>query len=193
MPNLLAFVSYVFITTFTPGPNNIMSMNNASRYGFKKSMPFNLGVFAGFVIIMALCTLFSATLYRVIPTVKPFLLVIGALYILYLAGKTLKSDPAHTEKNSITNTFISGLLLQFVNPKVILYGITTVSTFVVPIYKSLPALMGFCVGLAFIGFISTSCWALFGSVFQHFLSGHAKIVNIIMAVLLLYCAVSLFL
>lgn len=193
MPNLLAFVSYVFITTFTPGPNNIMSMNNASRYGLKKSMPFNLGVFAGFVIIMVLCTLFSAALYRVIPSVKPFLIIIGAVYILYLAWKTLKSDPAHVEQKSATNTFSSGLLLQFVNPKVILYGITTVSTFVVPFYKSLPILLAFCISLAFIGFVSTSCWALFGSVFQRFLSGHTKIINIIMAVLLLYCAVSLFL
>ncbi|HWJ02835.1 MAG TPA: lysine transporter LysE, partial [Verrucomicrobiae bacterium] len=37
MPNFAAFLSYVLVTSFTPGPNNIMSMSNASRYGFKKS------------------------------------------------------------------------------------------------------------------------------------------------------------
>lgn len=36
MPNLVAFLSYAVVTTFTPGPNNIMTMSNASRYGFKK-------------------------------------------------------------------------------------------------------------------------------------------------------------
>ncbi|WP_312815044.1 hypothetical protein [Sedimentibacter sp.] len=41
MPNLSAFISYAFITSFTPGPNNIMSMTNATKYGFKKSLPFN--------------------------------------------------------------------------------------------------------------------------------------------------------
>ncbi len=46
MPNFSAFLSYVIITTFTPGPNNIMSMSNASRYGFRKSLPFNVGVFS---------------------------------------------------------------------------------------------------------------------------------------------------
>ncbi|MDD4708424.1 MAG: lysine transporter LysE, partial [Firmicutes bacterium] len=35
MPNFTAFISYVLVTTFTPGPNTIMSMSNASRYGFK--------------------------------------------------------------------------------------------------------------------------------------------------------------
>lgn len=40
----IGFLSYVFITAFTPGPNNIMSMSNASRLGFKKAFPFNLGI-----------------------------------------------------------------------------------------------------------------------------------------------------
>lgn len=48
MPNFAAFISYALITTFTPGPNNIMSMSNASRYGFKKSIMFNVGVFLVF-------------------------------------------------------------------------------------------------------------------------------------------------
>lgn len=38
MHNLPAFLSYVIITTFTPGPNNIMAMSNSSRYGFKNSL-----------------------------------------------------------------------------------------------------------------------------------------------------------
>jgi threonine/homoserine/homoserine lactone efflux protein len=88
---------------------------------------------------------------------------------------------------------MSGLLLQFVNPKVILYGITTVSTFIVPYYKSAFVLTGFSAILAFIGFVSTCCWALFGSMFQRFLIKNDKLVNTIMALLLVYCAVSLFL
>ena len=70
MPNFAAFVSYVLITTFTPGPNNIMSMSNASRYGFKRSIMFNVGVFLGFFLIMALSALFSVALYGLIPSIN---------------------------------------------------------------------------------------------------------------------------
>jgi threonine/homoserine/homoserine lactone efflux protein len=194
MPNFAAFLSYVLVTTFTPGPNNIMSMSNASRYGFRKSIMFNVGIFFGFFIIIALCSIFSVALYSLIPSIKPIMTYIGAVYILYLAWKTYKSKP-HSEEEiqKRTNTFLSGFLLQFVNPKVILYGITTVSTFIVAYFRSALALTGFSALLAFIGFVATCCWSLFGSVFQRFLVKNDKAINIIMALLLVYCAVSLFL
>jgi cysteine/O-acetylserine efflux protein len=119
---------------------------------------------------------------------------IGAVYILWLAWKTYKSDPHNDNKSEKqTNTFLSGLLLQFVNPKVIIYGVTTVSTFIVPYYSSVFVLTGFSVLLAFVGFVATCCWSLFGSVFQKLLVEKDKVVNIIMALLLVYCAISLFL
>ncbi|KLU67235.1 cysteine/O-acetylserine efflux protein [Desulfosporosinus acididurans] len=198
MPNFTAFLSYVVITTFTPGPNNIMSMSNASRYGFKKSIFFNIGIFFGFFTIIALCSTFSVTLFRLIPSIKPIMTCIGAVYILWLAWKTYKNDP-HSKGNSDskdkkkTNTFQAGFLLQFVNPKVILYGITTVSTFIVPYYRSAVVLAIFSAILASVGFIATCCWSLFGSVFQKLLVQNEKIINIVMALLLLYCAISLFL
>lgn len=194
MPNFTAFLSYILVTSFTPGPNNIMSMSNASRYGFKKSIFFNVGIFFGFFIIIALCNIFSVTLYILIPSIKPTMTIIGAIYILWLAWKTYKSKP-HSENDNEkqTNTFLAGLLLQFVNPKGILYGITTVSTFIVPYYESVLTLTFFSVFLAFVGFVSTCCWSLFGAIFQRFLIKNNKVINIVMSLLLIYCAVSLFL
>ena len=194
MPNITAFLSYVLITSFTPGPNNILSMSNASRYGFKKSIFFNVGIFFGFFIIIGLCSVFSATLYNLLPSIKSFMTIIGAVYILWLAWKTYKSKPPKDNTSTKdTNTFFAGFFLQFVNPKVILYGITTVSTFIVPSYKSSLSLALFSVLLAFIGFIATCCWSLFGSLFQRFLMENYKVMNLVMALLLLYCAISLFL
>ncbi|HEX3032502.1 MAG TPA: LysE family transporter [Bacillota bacterium] len=193
MLNIGAFISYALITTFTPGPNNIMSMTNASRHGFSRSIRFNYGVFCGFVVIILLCTLFSAGLYRFIPAIKPVMTLVGAAYILQLAWKILRSQPKDSEAAEAMNTFKAGLLLQFVNPKVILYGITTVSTFILPYYSSPALLAGFAVLLAFLGFVGTCSWALFGAVFQRFLASHHQVVNTVMSVLLVYCAVSLFL
>jgi len=187
-------MSYVLVTTFTPGPNNIMSMSNASRYGFRKSVPFNGGVFVGFFVIIVLCSVFSMTLYSLIPSIKPAMTVVGAVYILWLAWKTWRSKSSGgSAEGRTSNSFSSGMLLQFVNPKVILYGITTVSTFIVPYYKSAPALAAFSLLLAFVGFIATCCWSLFGSVFQRCLAENEQVINIVMALLLVYCAASLFL
>ena len=187
------FLSYVIITAVTPGPNNIMSMSNAGRLGFKKSIPFNLGIWVGFSVVMLICTFFCNTLSAVIPKIKMPMLVIGALYMLWLAWKTFKSSSVIEEDHSHSG-FISGLVLQFVNPKIYIYCIVSMEAYILPFYQGQwGALIFFALFLAFIGFFFTVCWSLFGSVFKLLFSKYAKITNTVMALLLVYCAVSLFL
>ena len=193
MPNVTAFLSYVIITTFTPGPNNIMAMSNATRYGFKKSIRFNAGVFFGFLILMVLSSFLSVTLYSLIPSIKPVMTFIGASYILWLAWKIYKSKPHAEDESHATNTFTAGILLQFVNVKAIIYCITIVSTFIVPYYDSVFVLSMFSLFLASVSFLSTCSWAVFGFLFQKFLFKNERIVNIIMALLLVYTALSFYL
>ena len=194
MLNIPAFISYVIVTTFTPGPNNIMAMSNASRYGFKKSIPFNAGVFTGFFIIFTLCGLFSVTLFNIMPSIQSIMTYVGAAYILWLAWKTYNSKP-HSDEGNVKNTnkYIWGLLLQFVNPKGIIYAITTVSAFIAPYYKSAAVIIGFAIILSFTAFVSNCCWGLFGTMFQRFFVKNVKVVNTIMSLLLVYSAISLFL
>ena len=59
MFHLYDFLIYCFITAYTPGANNLLSMSNAIRYGFRRSIRFNLGILAGFSIVMTVCTVFS--------------------------------------------------------------------------------------------------------------------------------------
>jgi cysteine/O-acetylserine efflux protein len=192
MPNVTAFLSYVIITTFTPGPNNIMAMSNASRYGFKKSIRFNAGVFFGFFIIMVLSSFLSITLYNIIPSIKPVMTFIGASYILWLAWKIYKSKPHADDESKTTSSFTAGMMLQFVNVKVIIYSITIVSTFIAPYYNSVFALCMFSLFLASVSFMSTCSWAMFGAIFQKFLFKNERTVNIIMALLLVYTALSFY-
>jgi len=191
VPNVIAFLSFVAVTTFTPGPNNIMAMSNASRFGLKRSMRFTFGVCAGFFLIVGLSIAFTIGLYQLIPKIKPVMTVIGAAYILWLAWKTMTSSP-HDDSTAGQSTFVSGMLLQFLNPKAILYGVTAASTFIVPYYDSVPVLVGFAAALAVVSLASTSCWALFGSVFQRFMAENHRAVGYVMGALLVYCAVSLF-
>lgn len=191
--NWPAFCSYVLLTAITPGPNTIMSMSNAAKYGFKRAFPFNVGVLLGFLVVMGLCAAFSSLLYEFIPSVKPYMLVLGAAYILYLAWGIWRDKP-HAEKKSRfsrTNTVAAGAALQFVNVKVILYGITSLSSFVLPHYNSVPVLALFCVILSVTGFLCTLLWALFGAVFEKFFKRWSKVVNAVMALLLVYCAATM--
>lgn len=188
-----SFLTYAVITAATPGPNNIMSMSNAGRLGFRRALPFNLGIWVGFTIVMALCTLFCTALSALIPAIRLPMLVLGAAYMLYLAWGTFRSSGGIQEDHA-REGFRSGLLLQFINPKIYLYGVMSMEAYILPYYGGQPAvLLFFALLLAFIGFVFTLAWAAFGSVFRLLFSRHARAVNTVMALLLVYCAVSLFL
>lgn len=189
----IPFFTYAVATAATPGPNNIMSMSNGSRFGFRRAFPFNLGIWAGFSIVMLLCTIFCSLLSAFIPKIKLPMLILGGLYMLHLAWDTFRSC-TEIEDDFSRSGFASGLLLQFVNPKIYIYCIMSMEAYILPHYNgNIPALFCFAMLLAFIGFVFTLCWSAFGSLFRRLFSAHAKIVNTVMALLLVYCAVSLFL
>ena len=192
MFNWLAFLTYAFITAATPGPNNIMSMSNGGRLGFRGALPFNFGIWAGFSAVMLLCTAFCATLTNLIPAVKTPMLIAGAAYMLHLAWSTFRSSGVIEDRHS-SSGFYAGMLLQFINPKIYIYGIMSMQAYILPFYAGEPLTLAlFALLLAFIGFAFTLCWSVFGSAFRLIFSRHTKIVNTIMALLLVYCAVSLF-
>ena len=193
MLHLYDFLIYCFITAYTPGANNLLSMSNAIRLGFLQSVRFNLGILAGFTVVMSVCTAFSATLYSYLPKVKIVMQILGAAYMLYLAWKVWKSSSELNADGGKEASFFSGMVLQFANPKIYIYAITAMSLYILPVYHSLSALIEFTVILSLIGASGSFVWALFGSAFCKFFSKHTKTVNMIMALLLAYCAVSLFL
>lgn len=188
-----SFLTYAVITAATPGPNNIMSMSNGVRKGFRGALPFNLGILTGFTMVMILCTLFCSLLSTLIPKIKTPMLILGAAYMLYLAWEIFRS-PGLIEEDHSKSGFLSGLLLQFINPKIYIYCIMSMEAYILPYYSGQPlTLLLFDLLLSLIGFVFTIAWTVFGSVFQTLFSRHARVVNTILALLLVYCAVSLFL
>ncbi|MEA1974545.1 MAG: LysE family transporter [Bacillota bacterium] len=188
MYNFIPFITYALVVTFTPGPNNIMSMINATKYSYRKTFPFMFGVFTGFFFLMLISSYFNLFLFEYIPKIEPFMKIIGGLYMLYLAISIIKSNNKNHNIIAKTNTFTTGIILQLLNVKAILYSLTVMSSFIIPQFKSKLLLILFSLFLSLLAFISLNCWALFGSFFNKLIKKHEKTFNIIMASLLIYSA-----
>ena len=187
-----AFFAYVFFMTLTPGPNNAMTMSIASKNGFKQSLRFNFGVMAGIIIIFAACSVFASILYKLLPAIEPVMLCICTVYLLWLAWIIWRDKPAEKKNGLMVYGFLSGMVLQLVNVKLLFFALTTLSIFLLPHYKQFSELVPFLFVIGIIGLFATSCWALFGAIFEKLLGKHKKIVNALMALLLVYFAVSQF-
>jgi threonine/homoserine/homoserine lactone efflux protein len=173
----------------TPGPTVVMSLNLGRRIGFRRALPFILGMISGFALIMFLCAVFNIYLERFLPRAKPFVAALGVTYILWLAVKQFKPKAfGASEIPGESRPFLTGALLQFVNPKVFFLGLTIMSRFVLPYYDSFAAAAAFSAALGLINLCSLSSWAYFGTVFQRVFKKHEKALDAVMAGLLVYCA-----
>ncbi|MET4562452.1 cysteine/O-acetylserine efflux protein [Lysinibacillus parviboronicapiens] len=189
---VLSFLLFVFITSFTPGPNNFMALAFANKLGLKKTIPFCLGVGIGFFVITLLCSVFNIALTNVMPIIELPLTILGVGYMLYLAYKILTSKANDSENiESTNNLFLMGMLLQFVNPKGIFFGITVVASFILPYHNSYVSYFLFSLFLGMVGIMSTYSWGLFGCAFQKFLLQYRRQFNIVLAILLVYSAFSI--
>lgn len=192
MENFIPFILYVFATVYTPGPNTILSMVNARQYGFKNSLPFYMGIFTGFTIVMLACSYFNLFLFSMMPKIEKLVSIFGAIYMLYLAYRVAFGRKKGEDSLSKgTNTYLSGLTMQFLNPKVIILGITVMGTFIIPYYKSSIALILFSLFLSTVALSANLSWGLFGALMQNFLTKYDRQINLIMGLLLVYCAASI--
>ena len=101
----------------------------------------------------------------------------------------LASAPVKTTVNNI-RAFEDGdkvFMLQFVNVKIYMFGVTALTGYVVGYMSSFPALLFFELVIATIGTIATCTWIGLGVLIQKFYLRHFRVINIILALTLLEC------
>ncbi len=191
--SLFSIISYVLISSFTPGPSNISSASMAVMHGYRKTIRFQTGLAAGVFVLMILSGWFSKALLNIFPSFEPLMRYIGAAYILYLAFGILKASYSFTAENTKPLGMANGFMLQILNPKLMVYAFTLFSAFLASITPNFAFLIVAAFLLAATSFCATSVWALFGTAIQRSLHTPRMktVVNMILSLSLIYTAISL--
>ena len=176
------------ITVWSPGPNNILLLSTASKYGLRKNLKLMLGIWTGSLTLMCLCGIFCSTLGKIIPGIQPFMKYVGAAYILFLAWQTLNRQPPGENVSEKEPSYLMGLFLQLLNVKIIIYGLTMFSSFILPNENRIPLLFLYAFYLMFLGAVGNLIWAFAGSLLKKLYADHYRLMNTVMALLLLWCA-----
>lgn len=191
--DVVSLFLFAFAATFSPGPNTVSSASMGLAFGYKRSFTYMLGIAVGFFLVMLSCSLLSAFIQLYFPSMVTTLSYVGALYILYLAYKTLRSGYSIEEGQSKPMGFIRGFILQVVNPKVIILGLTVYSTFLVSMKHSWFNLIFSALGFTIMSFTAVSTWAKFGSLLRDSLNKDTtkKIVSTVLALFLCYVSITM--
>lgn len=187
---LFAFVAFVFVMFFTPGPNNIMLMSSGLTYGFRRTLPHMAGVTLGFAFMIASVGVGLGTVFIAYPVLETVLKYAGAAYLVYLALVMAMSGPPTEEKATRRGpmTFWGAAMFQWVNGKGWVVVIGTITAYAAVAQFPWNIVIQTAISLA-VGTASTVAWALFGSVLKPVRSSarSVRVFNIVMAVLLLAC------
>ncbi len=178
---LTALVSFSFVSSITPGPNNLMLMTSGANFGFRRTGPHMLGVALGFALMVALVGFGVAQVFIAHPLARRVLAVLSVLYMLWLAWKITRASAPSAREVARPMTFLQAAAFQWVNPKAWAMAITAVT-----VYAALGPLM---VGLVF-GAVTIPCvaiWVVLGQGVARWLSDprRLKLFNYSMAAMLI--------
>lgn len=193
---ILAVVTFAFVTTVTPGPNNIMLTASGVNFGYRRTLPHMVGITFGMVSMNMLVGLGLGAVFVQFPLLQQVLRVIGSAYLLWLAWKLLTfSALGQSEQGSKPFTFLQAAAFQYVNPKAWVMVISANASFTLLGDGYWLSVALIVIAYMVVGFPSISMWAGFGQYIRRFLDNPRilKIFNGVMAALTAACVVFIWL
>lgn len=112
---------FAFVTSVTPGPNNMMLLASGVNHGIRLTLPHMLGISCGHFVMLLAVGLGLGELFTQIPVVYTVMKIIGFAYMIYLAWGVAKSGPPESQDTAVIGakplSFLGAAAFQWVNPK----------------------------------------------------------------------------
>jgi threonine/homoserine/homoserine lactone efflux protein len=194
-PELLSLSLFMFVTSCTPGPNNILASYSGFNFGLIKTIPHMFGVIFGFTSLVIAINFGLINIFKNFPIIQEILKYMGTIFLIYLAYKISfsKTSSDNSSKNPIK--FIESFFFQFINPKSVIVAVIMVSTYVVSGENFINYSM-WVIAIAFIfACFSIVFWTLLGRFLRKFATNEKfiKRFNYVMSLLLVSCIATFYL
>ena len=194
-PELLSLSLFMFATSCSPGPNNILASYSGFNFGLIKTIPHMFGVIFGFTTLVVVMNIGLINVFKNFLIVQEILKYAGTIFLIYLAYKISfsKTSPDNSSKSPVK--FIETFFFQFLNPKAVIVAIIIVSTYV----ESGENYINYSLWVIAIAFIfacfSIVFWTLLGRFLRRFATNEKfiKRFNYVMSLLLVSCIATFYL
>lgn len=185
---LIALSVFAFVSSITPGPNNLMLLASGMNFGFRRTIPHMLGISLGFFVMVIAVGLGLAQVFARYPLTYTVMKWLGGAYLLYLAWRIANAGVVRAEDNTARGeplSLLGAAAFQWVNPKAWAMAVSAFSIYV-PGPVGWLLVLGVSALFTAINLPCVSSWALFGSGLRQWLREprRARVFNIAMALLL---------
>ena len=171
---LTALIAFAFVSSITPGPNNLMLMASGANFGFRRTIPHMLGVGIGFVVMVLLVGAGLVRIFDAYPVAYTLLKLVSVAYLLFLAWKIATAAPVRGPSGAGTPmTFLQAAAFQWVNPKAWTMALTAVTVYAPDTTVRAIVVVGLVFGA--INLPSVGSWTLLGQQMARILSSPARL------------------
>lgn len=172
MDSLLPLISFAFVSSVTPGPNNLLLTSSGMRFGFVRTVPHIVGIQAGLALQLALCATGAGLLLLTVPGITTGVRVVGTSYLLYLAWRLWQSNGARADEGTAPVrpfTVAQAAAFQFINPKAWMMSLTAASLLQPQRESATTSILLLCGIFCLVATPSSGSWALVGSAVRRYL------------------------
>jgi len=133
---ILTFALASLVLIITPGPDMALQLSRAINYGRLHGMVTFLGAMLGILVHSALVALGISILIVAAPPLFLALKIVGAVYLLWLAWQAIRAGggfklaAAAKQTPTLGQSFLAGVMIDLLNPKVVLFFVTFLPQFV---------------------------------------------------------------
>jgi len=184
----IALIGFAFVSSITPGPNNLMLLASGANFGLARTVPHMLGISIGHGFMVFLVGIGLKQVFDAYPDSYTVLKILSVGYLLYLAWKigSNRTPPNAAAPTGKPFTFLQAAAFQWVNPKAIAMAFTATSAYA-PSTPSTSQIAMVAGTFILVNFPSVTTWAILGGQMSRFLHTPKRLMifNVTAAILLI--------
>jgi threonine/homoserine/homoserine lactone efflux protein len=195
MDGLLPLVGFSFVSSVTPGPNNVLLWASGAEFGFRRTTGHIFGTAIGLGAMALAVAGGLGVLITTVPELALAMKIAGSIYLLYLAYRIAGADALSQADIARPLNLFEAAAFQVINPKAWIFALGAVTTFRP---ASLPMDQGTVLVAATMMLIiipSAAIWAAGGGILSRFIEGEKqrRALSLVLAALLAATVVSVWL
>ncbi|MEU4742658.1 LysE family translocator [Actinosynnema sp. NPDC023658] len=167
---------FAVAATFTPGPNALLLLTVAARFGLRPAVPAALGVAIGIPSVIVVMGAGLGGVLDAVPRLRVVMHVLATLYICWLGWQILRMGPPGQTlpDDARPVTLWQAAALQWINPKVWTMAIGAIGAYGL---EDRPIVGALLVGAVFavVCVPAVSAWTLFGSALRRWLTSAVRL------------------
>jgi len=195
---LISLAGFAFVSSATPGPNNLLLVSSGALFGWRRTLPLLAGILLGFAILLASAVFGLGAIVAQWPWLVTIVRITGAAWLAWMslpfffAAAKSRATTVNDEPAAISRPpgFVAGVLFQWINPKALILALSSAGAYIAIAELAYQRVV-IIVGVFFVaGLVSCTTWMVAGDALNRYMrSGRtAMYVNLAMGLLILLTA-----